>query len=109
MWPVRGLWEYGGCAYQTSATARTIFQDTRTPLPVGFRGVWWMTTQKNGASALGLQRVLRLKRYEAAWTMPHKLRRAMLGPERDLLTGRATVDERDMIGLEEGLPGPIQF
>jgi len=29
--------------------------------------MWWVTTQKNGASALGLQRVLGLKSYETAW------------------------------------------
>jgi hypothetical protein len=40
--------------------------------------MWWVTTQKNGASALGLQRVLGLKKYERAWTWLHKLRRAMV-------------------------------
>src|ERR1700719_3464806 len=65
-WVVRGLWECGGCGSQTSVTAGTIFQDTRTPLPVWFRAMWWITTQKNGASALGLQRVLGLKSYETA-------------------------------------------
>ena len=61
-----GVCEHVGC--QTSVTAGTIFQDTRTPLPVWFRAMWWVTTQKNGASALGLQRVLGLKSYETAWT-----------------------------------------
>src|ERR1700693_1832919 len=56
-WPVRGLRECAGCGYQTSVTAGTIFQDTRTPLPVWFRAMWWVTTQKTGASALGLHRV----------------------------------------------------
>ena len=83
-WPVRGLWECGGCGCQTSVTAGTIFQDTRTPLPVWFRAMWWVTTQKNGASALGLQRVLGLKEYRTAWTMLHRLRRAMVRPGRDL-------------------------
>jgi hypothetical protein len=55
--------------------------------------MWWVTTQKNGASALGLQRVLGLNKYETAWTMLHKLRRAMVRPGRDLLTGRVEVDE----------------
>jgi hypothetical protein len=83
-WPVRGvLLECGGCGCQTSVTAGTIFQDTRTPLPVWFRAMWWMTTQKNGASALGLQRVLGLKSYETAWAWLHKLRRAMVRPGRD--------------------------
>jgi hypothetical protein len=103
---VRGvLLECAGCGCQTSVTAGTIFQDTRTPLSVWFRAMWWLTTQKNGASALGLQRVLGLKKYETAWTWLHKLRRAMVRPGRDLLTGRVEVDEAYWGGQEEGLTG----
>lgn len=109
-WPVRGvLLECAGCGCQTSVTAGTIFQDTRTPLPVWFRAIWWVTTQKNGASALGLQRVLGLKKYKTAWTMLHKLRRAMVRPGRDLLTGRIEVDESYVGGEEEGLPGRLNL
>lgn len=64
-----------------------------------------MTTQKNGTSALGLQRVLGLKSYQTAWTGLHKFRRAMVRPGRDRLTGRVEVDECYVGGLEEGLPG----
>jgi len=109
-WPVRGvLLECGRCGWQTSVTAGTIFQKTRTPLPVWFRAMWWVTTQKNGASALGLQRVLGLKRYETAWTMLHKLRRAMVRPGRDLLTGRIEVDESYIGGEEEGVLGRLNL
>jgi transposase-like protein len=101
------LLECAGCGYQTSVTAGTIFQDTRTPLPIWFRAMWWVTTQKNGASALGLQRVLGLKSYETAWAWLHKFRRAMVRPGRDLLTGRIEVDECYVGGLEEGLPGRL--
>lgn len=97
------LLECAGCGWQTSVTAGTIFQDTRTPLPVWFRAMWWVSTQKNGASALGLQRVLGLRKYETAWTWLHKLRRAMVRPGRDLLTGRVEVDEAYLGALEEGL------
>ena len=77
-WPVRlVLLECGKCGHQTSVTAGTIFQDTRKPLTDWFRAMYWVTTQKNGASALGLQRVLELKSYKTAWTWLHKLRRAM--------------------------------
>src|SRR5712692_8838048 len=106
---VRSLRECAGCGYQTSVTAGTIFQDTRTPLPVWFRAMWWVTTQKNGASALGLQRVLGLKSYETARAWLHKLRRAMVRPGRDLLTGRVEVDECYVGGLEEGLPGRLNL
>ena len=109
-WPVREvLLECADCGCQTSVTAGTIFQDTRTPLPVWFRAMWWVTTQKNGASALGLQRVLGLKQYKTAWTMLHKLRRAMVRPGRDWLTGRIEVDESYVGGEEEGLPGRLNL
>ena len=71
--------------------------------------MWWVTTQKNGASALGLQRVLGLQTYETAWTMLHKLCRAMVRPGRDLLTGRVEVDECYVGGLEERLPGRLNL
>ena len=106
-WSVRGTLECAGCSYQTSVTAGTIFQDTRTPLPIWFRAMWWVTTQKNGSSALGLQRVLGLKSYETAWTWLHKLRRAMVRPGRDLLTGTIEVDESYLGGLEEGMRGRL--
>jgi len=58
---------------------------------------------------LGLQRVLGLKKYETAWTMLHKLRRAMVRSGRDMLTGRVEVDECYLGGLEEGLPGRLNL
>ena len=93
------------CRRQTSATAGTIFQDTRKPLVTWFRAMWYVTSQKNGASALGLQRVLGLASYETAWTWLHKLRRAMVRPERDRLSGWVEVDETMVGGLEEGVSG----
>ena len=107
-WPVRGeLRQCAGCGQQTSVTAGTIFQDTRSPLRLWFQAIWWVTTQKNGASALGLQRVLGLKQYQTAWTWLHKLRSAMVRPGRDLLSGRVEVDESYLGGLEEGLRGRL--
>ena len=109
-WPVRGvLFQCAECGRQTSVTAGTIFQDTRTPLPVWFRAMWWVTTQKNGASALGLQRVLGLKSYETAWAWLHKLRRAMVRPGREMLTGRVEVDECYVGGPEDGLVGRLNL
>ena len=93
------------CRHQTSVTAGTIFQDTRKPLRTWFRAMWYVTSQKNGASALGLQRVLELASYETAWTWLHKLRRAMVRPERDRLSGWVEVDETLVGGVEEGVTG----
>ncbi len=105
-WPVRRvLLECAHCGAQRSVTAGTIFQDTRQPLTLWFRAMWWVTTQKNGASALGLQRILGLGSYKTAWTWLHKLRRAMVRPGRDRLSGKVEVDEAYVGGLEEGAWG----
>lgn len=101
----RNLLVCAGCQYQGSLTAGTMFQDTRKPLTLWFRAIWWVTTQKNGASALGLQRILGLGSYVTAWTWLHKLRRAMVRPGRDRLSGRVEVDETYVGGLEEGVRG----
>jgi len=105
-WPLRsGRWQCAGCGYQVSVTAGTMFQDTRTPLTIWFRAMWWVTSQKNGVSALGLQRVLGLGSYQTAWAWLHKLRRAMVRPGRDRLSGRVEVDETYLGGAEEGVRG----
>ena len=103
------LSQCAACGYQTSVTAGTIFQHTRTPLPVWFRALCWVTTQKNEASALGLQRVLGLKSNETAWPWLHKFRCAMVRPGRDMLTGRVEADECNADGREEGLSGRLNL
>ena len=71
-WPTeRGLWMCAACGHQASVIAGTIFQGTRTPLSVWFRAIGWVVSQTNGASALGLQRVLGLGSYRTAWTWLH--------------------------------------
>jgi len=67
--------------------------------------MWFVTSQKNGVSALGLQRVLGFGSYETAWTWLHKLRRAMVRPGRDRLSGSVEVDETYVGGPEEGTRG----
>ena len=99
------LFQCRDCDHQTSVTAGTVFQDTRKPLAVWFRAMWYVTSQKNGASALGLQRVLGLGSYRTAWSWLHKLRRAMVRPSRDRLTGWVEVDETYLGSLEEGIAG----
>jgi len=67
--------------------------------------MWFVTSQKNGASALGLQRVLGLGSYRTAWSWLHKLRRAMVRSGRDRLVGWVEVDETYLGAPEEGVVG----
>jgi transposase-like protein len=82
-----------GCGRQSTVTAGTIFDKTRTPLRVWLAAAWYLTNQKQGVSALGLQRVLGLGSYETAWTMLHRFRRAIVRPDRERLKGQVEVDE----------------
>ena len=81
------------CGRQSTVTSGTIFDKTRTPLKVWLAGAWYLTSQKQGVSALGLQRVLGLGSYQTAWTMLHRFRRAMVRPDREPLKGLVEVDE----------------
>lgn len=101
----RGLYECAGCGYQMSITAGTIFQDTKKPLTLWFRAIWHIASQKYGTNALGLQRVLGFGSYRTAWTWLHKLRRAMVRPGRDRLSGIVEVDESYLGGKKTGKRG----
>ena len=93
------------CGGQTSVTAGTIFQDTRKPLRLWFEAIWYLVNQKNGVSALGLQRMLGFSRYETVWGWLHKLRIAMVRPGRECLSGTVEVDETFMGGPRTGKRG----
>ena len=67
-----------------------------------FTAIWWVTTQKYGASAEGLQQVLGLKSYETAWTWLHKIRKAMVVFNRSMLSGTVEIDECYIGGKAEG-------
>jgi transposase-like protein len=101
----RGQYRCRACNVQTSVTAGTIFQDTRRPLRLWFRAIWYVVSQKHGVSALGLQRVLGLGSYRTAWTWLHKLRCAMVRPGRDRLSGSVEVDETYIGGEKPGKRG----
>jgi hypothetical protein len=62
-------------------------------------------TSKNGASALTVQRLLGLGRYQTAWAWLHKLRRAMVRPGRDHLAGVGEADESYGGGEKPGKRG----
>ena len=101
----RALFHCAQCGHQASVTAGTIFQDTHKPLRLWFRAMWYVTSQKSGVSALGLQRVLGLGSYHTAWAWLHKLRRAMVRPGRDRLEGKVEVDEIYVGGERPGRLG----
>lgn len=101
----RALRHCRSCGRQTSVTAGTLFADTHLPLRLWFEALWQVTSQKYGASALGMQRVLGMGSYRTAWTWLHKLRRAMVRPGRDRLQGIVEVDEIFIGGPRPGKRG----
>ena len=105
-WPIgKVLYECAKCHHQSSVIAGTIFQDTHKPLTLWFRAIWWITGQKFGASALGMQRMLGLGSYRTAWTWMHRLRRAMIKPGREKLFGEVEIDETYYGGEKPGKRG----
>ena len=105
----RGSWQCVACRHQVSLTAGTILHNTKTPLTVWFWAAYLMTTDKRGISALLLQRQLALRRYETAWMMLHKFRRAMVNLAREPLRGEVEVDETWIGGPQAGLRGSRQL
>ncbi len=101
----RGLLRCTACQRQTSVIAGTVLEGTRKTLRTWFQAIWYVTNQKSGVSALGLQRVLGLGSYQTAWTWLHKLRRAMVRPGRDRLRGLVEVDETYVGGVEGDVDG----
>jgi ISXO2-like transposase domain/Transposase zinc-ribbon domain len=96
------------CGKRTSVTAGTLFDRRRTPLTVWFAACWMFATQKDGVSALSVQRALEIGSYPTAWAMLHRLRSVLVRPGRDLLTGTVEVDETFIGGEEPGLRGGRQ-
>lgn len=103
--PRSGMRRCVSCRYRLSVTAGTIFNRTRKPLPIWFEAVWHLCGQKNGGSALAFQRSLGMRRYETAWTWLHRLRRSMVVPGRNRLSGEVEVDETFVGGIRHGVRG----
>jgi transposase-like protein len=104
----RQLWECAACGHQASVTAGTVLHGTRTPLTLWFWGAYLVATHTPGISAVQLKRQLGLSRYETAWLMLQKLRRAMVAPEREPLKREVEVDEFFVGGVEDGTHGARQ-
>jgi transposase-like protein len=103
--PARRLRECASCGYQVSTTAGTVLHRTRTPLTIWFWAAYLMITDKRGFSALALQRQLGVPRYETAWMLLHKLRRATVNANRTKLRGRVETDEAWIGGVQAGATG----
>jgi transposase-like protein len=101
----RGVLRCKICFYEGNVTRGTLFQDTHKPLLLWFQAIWYVVSQKNGVSALGLQKALGLGSYHTAWEWLMKLRRAMVRPGRDKLSGVVEVDETIVGGLAKGKHG----
>jgi transposase-like protein len=102
-------WQCVGCRHQTSLTAGTILHNTKTPLTVWFWAAYLAVTDRRGISALLLQRQLGLRRYETAWMLLHKLRRAMVNAAREALHGEIEIDDTWVGGHQAGLRGSRQL
>lgn len=106
-WKIKGgrILKCKKCRMKISITAGTVFQDLRKPMRLMFQAIWYVVSNKNGVSALGIQTILGLKSYETAWVWLHKLRRAMVRPGRDKLSGLVEVDETLVGGTQSGKRG----
>ena len=105
----RRRWQCVACRQQVSLTSGTILHNTKTPLTLWFWAAYLVTTDKPGVSALLLQRQLSLRRYETAWMMLHKLRRAMVNAAGEPLYGEVEVDETWVGGTQAGIRGSRQL
>lgn len=100
-----GVYVCKQCNYQLSLTAGTIFHKSRIELTILFRAMWYIVAQKNGVSALGLQKIMGLKRYETTWGWLHKFRSLMVLSGRKKLSGIVEIDETLVGGKRSGKRG----
>ena len=101
----RRLVECSSCHHETSITSGTIFHGSRKPLILWFNVIWQFVSQKTGSSAMNLKDSMGFGSYQTTWCWLHKLRRAMIRPERDKLKGAVEVDETVIGGVHPGKRG----
>jgi hypothetical protein len=104
VWTIRDgtTFECRDCDHQTSLTAGTVLEKTRKPLKMWFRAVFEVSTRRTGISAMDLMRIMGFGSYKTAWTWLHKLRAALVRPEREPLGPFVQMDE----ALVGGKGGP---
>src|SRR4051794_10648809 len=89
----RLAYECAACGKQHSLLAGTLFEQTKTGLARWFLAIHLATSSKGGIAAAELQRQMGSGSYQTAWSWLHKLRKAMVRPDRAPLSGRVEADE----------------
>ena len=107
--PDRYAFKCAKCDTWTYLLAGTVMENTKMPICTWFMGAYLMVTHVPGISALQFQRQAGIRTYETAFQMLHKLRAAMVRPERGRLSGAVEVDETYVGGEKEGKPGRGAF
>src|SRR5215204_805536 len=97
--------ECAACGKQHSMLAGTIFEQTKTGLATWFLAIYLVTSSTGGISAMELKRQMGFGSYPTAWSWLHKIRRAMVRPERTPLSARVEADETYLGGPRPGQPG----
>jgi transposase-like protein len=97
--------ECRACGKQHSILAGTIFEQTKTGLARWFLAIYLVTSSKGGISAMELQRQMGFGSYGTAWSWLHKIRKAMVRPERRPLGERVEADETYLGGPRPGRGG----
>ena len=106
-WALRSrlIYECAACGKQHALLAGTIFEQTKTGLARWFLAIYLVTSSKGGISAMELKRQMGFGSYQTAWTWLHKIRRAMVRPERTPLAARVEADETYVGGPRPGRSG----
>ena len=103
MWTIREgtTFQCADCRHQTSLTSGTLLEKTHKPLKMWFRAVFEISTRRTGISAKDLQRIMGFGSYKTAWSWLHKLRAALVRPEREPLGPFVQMDEALVAALRE--------
>jgi transposase-like protein len=99
------VYECVACRKQHSLLAGTIFEQTKTGLAKWFLAIYLVTSSKGGIAATELQRQMGFGSYQTAWSWLHKIRKAMVRPERQPLADRVEADETYLGGARPGRRG----
>jgi transposase-like protein len=101
----RSVYECTACGRQHSLLAGTMFEQTKSGLARWFLAIYLVTSSKGGIAATELQRQMGFGSYQTAWSWLHKIRKAMVRPDRAPLAGRVEADETHVGGPRPGKRG----